>query len=380
MNVLVVNPGSTSTKLAFFEGEKELWLENLSYSKDRLKPFHHIADQLEMRLEDIKKLLSEKGLALTKEENAGKSAAPGSSALKIDAIAARGGLIMPIKGGTYLVDDSLLEELTNNTFSEHASNLGGQIAYRLGKELNVPAFVTDPVTVDEMHPEAKLCGIKGIERYPLWHALNQKAVVRALAEELGKKPEDLNVIVCHMGGGVSVGAHEGGVTVDVNNSLDGEGPMSAERSGTMQNIALLKMMQDENLGPKEIRDRLVGGGGFVSHLGTNDLREAKRMADEGDEYAALVIKTFIYQCSKEIAALSAVLYGRVDAIILTGGMAYSDFVCEGIKERVSFLAPVYIYPGEKEMEALALGALRVLSGDESARHFETSGKKYSIID
>ncbi len=350
--ILVINPGSTSTKIAVFMNGNKILEENIKHNEEELAPFARVADQFQFRLDLILRVLEEQHIALA----------------ELAAIAARGGLLKPIPGGTYLVNEAMCEDL-RTTKNEHASNLGAMIAFELGKTLDICGYIVDPVVVDEMEPLAKLSGLKGYDRRALWHPLNQKAVARKMGKILGREYSELNCIVAHLGGGVTVAAHRKGRAIDVNNGLIGDGPFSPERAGGLPVEVLLTLACDENKSRKEIEKSLVGKGGLVSYLKTNDARVAEKMAQEDDE-ARLVFEGMAYQISKEIAALAAVLCGDVDAIVLTGGMAYSKMLTGWIKERVAFIAPVYLFPGEEEMEALSDGVVRVLDGKEKALIYE----------
>lgn len=362
--ILVINPGSTSTKVALYESGKVLWKEEIKYTKDEINQFPHIADQRFMRREGLGKLLEGKGV----------------NPAELWALCSRGPDIYPIGGGTYAVDGEMMDELMTNPYIEHACNLGAMMTWPLSQKYHIPAFIVDPGLVDEMIPEAKLTGVKGVVRRSQWHALSQRAIYHRVAESLGKSVSETNCVICHMGGGLSVGAHRAGKSIDVNNCLDGDGPMSANRAGAVPNIDILEMAFDQHLSKKEIWGRLVGSGGLVSHLGTENLIEIERRIADGDDYAKLVLDAMIYQISKEIGGLCTALKGQVDAIALTGGMAYSDYMVGGIKECVGFLAPVQVYPGECEMEALYEGARRVMEGVEQPVYFKKSGKKYRLID
>ncbi len=347
--ILVINPGSTSTKIAVFKDKNKILEESLKHTEEELAPFKRVADQYGFRMALIKEILLTQHIELS----------------QLRAIAARGGLLKPLpSGGTYLVGEAMCAELTE-TKNEHASNLGALIGYQLGKELGIPAYVVDPVVVDELQPLARLSGLKGYDRRSIWHPLNQKAVARKAAALMGKEYSEINCIVAHLGGGVTVAAHQQGRAVDVNNGLMGEGPFSPERAGGLPNEILLDMAFDEGRSRSEIEKSLVGKGGCVSYLGTNDAREVEDLAGS-DQEARLVYEAMGYQISKEIASLGAVFNGQVDAVILTGGMAYSKMLTTWIRERVSYLAPVFLYPGEEEMEALADGVKRVLNGREEA--------------
>ncbi len=351
---LVINPGSTSTKLGIFENETMQLEEVVRYSKGEIDKYDSIVDQKEMRLAKIEQILEERNLDVQ----------------SFDAIVGRGGLVEPIESGVYRVNDRMLHDLINSTAASHASSLGGIIAAELGKKINKPAYVVDPIVVDEMDPYAKLTGMPGIERRSVFHALNQKAVARRCAKEMGKKYEDCRFIVAHMGGGITVGAHRYGRVIDVNDGIAGEGPFTPERSGGIPAEPLIRMCFSGAYTEKELIDRVTRRGGMSAYLGTHDLRACERLIKEGDDYAMLVLESMAYQVSKEIGAMVAVLEGRVDGIVLTGGLAYSNRFTGAIKNRVSLIAPVYVYPGEDELKALAEGALRVLRGEEKAKEYD----------
>ena len=355
MKILALNPGSTSTKVALFEDHTELWSETQRYDTDVIGRFSGVMEQEEFRLEEIRKCL----------------AAHGATVADLDAVVGRGGLLKPIESGTYEVSDKMLEDLRACTWGEHASNLGAPLAVRLADEGGCgKAYIVDPVVVDEMCPLARYSGLPEIERRSIFHALNQKAVARRAAVELGKPYAECNLVVAHMGGGVSVGAHEKGRVIDVNNALDGDGPFSPERAGSLPVGGLVKLAFSGKYELPQLLKMLTGKGGLVAHLGTNDLREVARRMDDGDEKARLLFEALAYRMAKEIGASAAALSGEVDAIILTGGLAYNERFTKLIRDRVAFIAPVKIYPGEDEMQALVEGALRVLNGSEEARRYE----------
>ena len=296
--------------------------------------------------------------------------AKGVSPKEFTAVVGRGGLMKPIKSGVYRVNAAMLEDLRSMKYGAHASNLGAPLTARFAAEGGVPAFIADPIVVDELADEARFSGLPEMPRVSIFHALNQKAVARRAASELGKNMPDCNLIVAHMGGGISVGAHEHGRVIDVNNSLDGEGPMSPERSGSLPVGELVAMCFSGKYTIDEVQKMINGQGGLVAHLGTNDIREVEKRIADGDAVATLVFEAMALQVAKEIGRCAAVLKGKVDAVVLTGGLAYSDKLCGRIASMVSFIAPVLCYPGEDEMEALAHGALRVLRGEEAAQEYE----------
>lgn len=355
MLLLAINPGSTSTKIGLFEDDKQLWEDTQRYDTDVIGKFSSIAEQEDFRLEEIKKVLSEKGLKIT----------------DLDCVVGRGGLLHPIPGGTYKVNQGMMEDLTSARYGSHASNLGGPLALRLSKEAGSPdnAFIVDPVVVDELMDEARLSGLPEIERRSIFHALNQKAIARRAASDIGKPYEELSLVVAHMGGGISVGAHLKGRIIDVNNALDGDGPFSPERSGALPTGGLAKLCFSGSVTLEEMRKKINGKGGLVAHLGTNDLREVERRRNSGDEHADLVFRSLAYQVSKEIGSRSVALEGKVDGVVLTGGLAYSEQFVKEITKYVSFIAPVMVYSGEDELKALAQGALRVMSGQEEGKEY-----------
>lgn len=349
MNVLAINPGSTSTKVAAYKNETCLWNQGIEHPSSEINAFACVGDQYKYRIAIIIKMLEEKGVQLE----------------YFDAIVGRGGLLNPLEGGTYLVDEDLVRTLHNAPGGEHASNLGGIIAYHLGRSINIPVYIVDPVTVDEMEPVARLSGLPELSRLSQSHALNMKAVARKVAREMGKSYQELNLIVAHLGGGISVAPHRNGKMIDVNNA-NNEGPYSIERCGTLPAYQLVKLCYSGKYSEKEVITKINKEGGLFAYLGTKDGRVAEERMNAGDPQAKLVLEGMCYQVAKEIGAMSTVLEGKVDYIVLTGGLAHSEYITGEITRRVSFISPVLIVPGEEEMEALAFGALRVLKGEENA--------------
>ncbi|MCB8815964.1 butyrate kinase [Desulfosporosinus shakirovi] len=349
MKVLAINPGSTSTKIAVYENKTCLWKSGIDHPASEIQTFSHVSDQYEYRIEHILKLLKEKGIPVE----------------SFDGIVGRGGMLKPLVGGTYLVDQYLVDSLKNATSGEHASNLGGIIAFHLGQRINVPVYIVDPVSVDEMEPVARFSGFPELARLSQSHALNMKAVARKASRMLGKAYHEANLIVAHLGGGISVSPHRKGKMIDVNNA-NNEGPYSVERCGTLPCSQLVKLCYSGKYSEKEMNTKILKEGGLFAYLGTKDAREVEKRMDEGDSYAKLVLEGLCYQVAKEIGAMATVLAGEVDQIVLTGGLAYSEFITREIIRRVSFISSVTVIPGEEEMEALALGALRVLNGEEQA--------------
>ena len=351
--LLIINPGSTSTKISIFEGEKEILKETLSHSSEDLLEFKTISDQKDFRTDMILKILNDRNVEIK----------------LLDAIVGRGGLLKPIVSGTYYVNGNMLKDLKENVQGEHASNLGAIIANKIASSISKPAFIVDPVVVDELEDIARLSGIPELPRKSIFHALNQKAVAKRYAQENSKNYEDINVIVAHMGGGVSVGAHKNGKIIDVNNALDGEGAFSPERSGGIPSGDLARLCFSGKYTLEEVLKKITGKGGFVAYLDTNDARIVENAMLEGDSKAKLVHDAMGYQVAKDIGAASTVLKGKVDAIIITGGMAYGKPIVDLISKKVGFIAPIVVYPGEDEMLALAQGAIRVLKGEEEAKEY-----------
>ena len=349
--LLIINPGSTSTKIGVYEDEKEIFVETLRHSSDEIAKYDSIFEQKEFRKSVIMNVLKENNFDVN----------------TLDAVVGRGGMLKPIPGGTYEVNESLLNDLKVGVQGEHASNLGGILANEIAKEVGGRAFIVDPVVVDELEPVARISGVPELPRKSKFHALNQKAVAKRFGKESKIGYDNLNLIVVHMGGGVSVGAHKNGKVIDVNNALDGDGPFSPERSGAVPVGDLIKMCFSGEYTQEEVYKKIVGKGGYVAYLNTNDARDVLREKEEGNKFAELIYNAFIYQVSKSIGEMATVLKGKVDSIILTGGIAYSPIVVSDIKERVEWISNVAVYPGEDELLALAQGAIRVLGGEEEAK-------------
>ena len=352
--LLIINPGSTSTKIGVYEGEKEVLEETLRHSAEEILKYDTIFDQLDFRKEVILKVLKEKGIDIN----------------ELDAVVGRGGMLKPIEGGTYEVNEAMVEDLKVGVQGPHASNLGGILSNEIAKEIGKRAFIVDPVVVDEMEDVARLSGVPELPRKSKFHALNQKAVAKRYAKEHNTSYEDVNLIVVHMGGGVSVGAHKKGRVIDVNNALDGDGPFSPERAGGVPSGELLEMCFSGKYSKEEVYKKLVGKGGFVAYANTNDARDLIKLSQEGDEKGSLIFNAFIYQIAKEIGSMAVVLDGEVNAIVLTGGIAYSDYVTNAINKKVKWIAPMVVYGGEDELLALAQGAIRVLDGVEEAKVYK----------
>ncbi|MDO4565502.1 MAG: butyrate kinase [Clostridia bacterium] len=345
MRILVINPGATSTKIAVFDDEREIFRKTIEHSTEELAPFLRIVEQKDYRKELIERALVENGFDL----------------LEFSAISCRGGLLKHIPSGAYRVDDKVLFDAYNNSYGEHASNLGVILGKELADKAGIDAYFVDPVSVDEMDDIARVSGLRGMERESYFHALNQKGAARKAAGLIGKSYEELNLIVVHMGGGVSVAAHKKGRVVDVFNVLD-EGSFSMNRGGSLPVQALINLCFSGK-SKQEIKSLVRSEAGVCSYLGTHDFREVERRAFSGDKEARLIFDAIVYQHCKDIGAMAAVLQFRVDAIVFTGGMAYSRAFIESLREYVSKLADIYVIPGETEMESLALGALRALRGE-----------------
>lgn len=348
---LIINPGSTSTKIGVFEDETLLFEETLRHSTEEISQYATIFDQKDFRKKIITDLLKEKNFDIN----------------SLNMIVGRGGMLKPIPGGTYAVTDDLLEDLKVGVQGQHASNLGGILAREIGDSIGVPSYIVDPVVVDELSPAARYSGMAEIPRGSIFHALNQKAVAKRYAAEIGKPYESLRLIVVHMGGGVSVGAHEDGKVVDVFSAFDGDGAFSPERAGGVPCGALVKLCFSGKYTEKEIYAKLIGKGGFNAYCGTNDMRDVEKMVQDGDKKAEEVREAFITQVAKDIGSMACVLKGRVDQILVTGGIAYDKVVVAGLKEKAEWIAPMTVYPGEDELTALAQGGLRVLRGEEELK-------------
>ena len=346
MKILTINPGSTSTKFALYDNLQKVGSETIRHSVEELAPLTCIADQFEFRRNMVLKVLEENNVPLD-----------------FDAVVGRGGLVKPIPGGVYRVNEQMIQELTD-TPRQHASNLGCRLAHDIASRIDgCVALIADPVTVDELDDIARISGAPEMPHYATWHALNQRAIARRFATDQGKKYDELNLIIAHLGGGISVGAHRQGKCVDVNNALDGDGPISPERAGSLLSGSLVDMCFSGKYTRAEMKKRLCGNAGLAAHLGSTDMIEIERWIEEGNEKARLVVDAMSYQVAKSIGALAAALAGKVDAILLTGGVAYSDYVVPRVIERVQFIAPVHVYAGEDEMLALAQNGQAALQGD-----------------
>jgi len=358
LRILVINPGSTSTAIALFEDDKLLDKETIRHSSEELSKYKKIFDQHEFREKVIINFLKKKNIDIN----------------SLDVIVGRGGVLKPVKSGAYKINKLMLEDLKERTRVEHASNLGAVIAYDLAQKIGAPSFIVDSVAVDELEPVARISGMSDIERESLCHVLSIKVTARRIAQELGKSYKELDLIVVHLGGGISVSAHRKGRMIDVNNA-SAEGPFTPERTGGLPSVELVKLCYSQKYTLREMLKKLIGKGGLVDYLGTNNLLEIEERIIKGDKKAELLYRAMAYQVAKEIAAMAAVLKGKVNAIVIAGngardkGALGKTFV-NWIKERVNFIAPITVYPGTDEMKALALGAVRVLKGEEKALEYK----------
>lgn len=351
--ILVINPGSTSTKVALYKDEQPLFDEEIRHEHAELSQYPDIISQRDYREKLILQCLEKNGYELE----------------QITSIIARGGALRPIPSGTYRINSRMLSDLEKCTYGVHASNLGALLAWKIAQTINVKAYIVDPITVCEMDEIATVSGIPEIKRESIFHALNHKAVARMAAEKLGKPYEECRLIVVHLGGGISVGAHRDGRVIDVNNALNGDGPFAPTRCGSVPEWSLLKLALAGKYGEHEFRQKVMTGGGISAYLGTSDIREVKHLIEAGDRRARLVYDAMAYQVAKEIGSCSAVLEGKVDAIVITGGLARDDEFVELISRRVSFIADIMVFPGSDEMRALAMGAVRVANGREEVKEY-----------
>ncbi|MBF2466480.1 butyrate kinase [Listeria welshimeri] len=350
-DVLTINPGSTSTKLAVYQGDKVLFEETVRHTMQEFANFNNVQEQFDFRWQVLRRVIDAFGYDVN----------------NLDAVVGRGGLLRPVAGGTYMVTEKMLADLKTNKYGEHASNLGAMLAKKLADTLDIPSFIVDPVVVDEMLPIARFSGNELIARKSIFHALNHKAAGRKIAKKLGSDYEKLNFVIAHLGGGISVAAHRQGKAVDVNNALDGDGPFSPERSGSLPMNDFLEACFSGKWNKRELHDLIIGRGGMISYLGTNSMLEVEAKVKAGDEKAIQAFDAMAYQVSKEIGACSTVLHGKIDAIILTGGLARSDLFTSKIIEQTNWIASVIIEPGEDELEALNSGVQRVLAGLEKEK-------------
>ena len=353
MKILIVNPGSTSTKIGLFEDETPIFEKVLRHTIEELDVYEKIGDQYDFRMQIIMDALDEAGVA----------------ADELSAVCGMGGLVKPIAGGTYYVNDVMAADLQNGVQGEHASNLGGLIAKAIGDKIGAPAFIVDPVVVDEFIDISYISGHPAIKRRSIFHALNQKATARKYCKEIGKAYNEVNLVVVHMGGGISVSCHNMGRVIDSNNALDGCGPFTPERSGGLPVGDLAAHCFSGEYSHADIKTMIKGKGGMVAYFGTNSLIELEEKAKTDDE-VKLIIDAMALQIGKEIASQAVAVCGKIDAVLLTGGIAYSDYITNEITRRVKFIAPVKRYPGEDELAALNAGALRVMRGEEEGKIYK----------
>ncbi len=356
MKIFAINPGATSTKIALYENCTELWSESILYSQEELSKYNDPLEEENFRYEDILKALRSHNVNLP----------------ELDAVVGRGGLLHPLTGGAWVINDAMIADLRSGKYGIHSSSLGAILALRLERESgdNKPAYIVDPVCVDEMPPVAHISGIPDMPRKAIFHALNQRAVAYRIAERMGRPMDQCRFIVVHMGSGITVGAHCEGRVIDVNDALGGYGPMSPERAGTVHAIDIIKRCFSGKYTEAEMKKMIVGNGGLSAHLGTNDLKKIIDRINSGDEKAKLIVDALAYQIACEIGHRSVALLGKVDAIILTGGLAHSSYLCKLVEDRVSWIADIVRVPGEEELKALAEGVHRVLSGKEKANIYE----------
>ena len=362
--VLAINPGSTSTKVAVFKGEEKLFSENVSHAAEELAKFKEISDQLQFRYEMIKGMLEEQKIDVS----------------DLDAVVGRGGGLMASEGGVYGINDVLFDHAVRGANGvQHPAQLGPQIAKLFADACGCPAFVVNPPDTDELIPEARMTGIKGVLRHVHTHALNQKETAIVHSKKMGVKYEDMNYVVCHIGGGTSITAHQHGKMIDGNDIVGGDGPMTPTRSGSVPVAELVDYIFENNLDKKAAKALATKTGGFVNLLGTSDALEVFNKAEAGDEFAKLVWDAMVYQCIKQVGAMAAAMHGKVDAILMGGGMVHNKDLVAKVTEACSFIAPVYAYPGEFEMEAMASGAARVLDGEEELKTY-TGELNYNVKD
>ena len=352
--VLAINPGSTSTKVGVYEGWNMLYEGTVRHSQEELSKFETIHDQKDMRMELVEKLIEENGYKLS----------------EMDAFVGRGGIVRPLKSGVYTINEKLMDDLKNLPSAQrHASMLGGVIARAFGDAYGKPSFIVDPVTVDERDEIAKITGLPQIKRDCIFHCLNQKSACRYHCRLNGLKYEEINAVVAHLGGGISVAAHRKGVIVDVTDAMSGEGPFTPERCGAIPAKLLADLIYDYGYSREQINKLIAGKGGLMAYFNTNSAIDVEKMIAAGDEHAKLIYEAMAYNIAKNMGAMAAVLKGEVDAVIITGGMAYSKMLTEYITEHTKFIAPVFVYPGEGELSALAAGAMRVLNGEEEPKEY-----------
>ena len=352
MQILAINPGSTSTKIAVYDDEKPILLRTIRHSAEELSKFEDVIYEFPFRKQLVIDELKRNDIPL-----------------QFDAVIGRGGLVKPIAGGTYEINQTMLDDTHSGiAMHNHACNLGCLIAYDIARDIpNCRSFIADPGVVDELNDYARISGSPLMNRICIWHALNQRAIAKRFAREIGRRYDDMNLIICHLGGGISIAAHDHGRAVDANNALDGEGPFSPERAGSLPAADLIRLCFSGKYTEAQLLKRVAGQAGLTAHLGSNDMRAIEKRISEGDQHAKVIVDAMIYHVAKNIVAEGAVLCGDINAILLTGGLARSEYIITNLRRRIDFLAPVYCYPGEDEMEALAMNALEVLRGRQEAK-------------
>ena len=352
MQILAINPGSTSTKIAVYDDEKPILLRTIRHTAEELSKFEDVIYEFPFRKQLVIDELKRQDIPL-----------------QFDAVIGRGGLVKPIAGGTYEINQAMLDDTHSGiAMHNHACNLGCLIAYDIAKDIpGCRSFIADPGVVDELNDYARISGSPLMNRICIWHALNQRAIAKRFAKEIGRRYDDMSLIICHLGGGISIAAHDHGRAVDANNAFDGEAPFSPERAGSLPATDLIRLCFSGKYTEAQLLKRVAGQAGLTAHLGSNDMRAIEKRISEGDEHAKLIVDAMIYHVAKNIVAEGAVLCGKIDAILLTGGLARSEYIITGLRRRIDFLAPVYCYPGEDEMEALAMNALEVLRGRQEAK-------------
>lgn len=350
--ILAINPGSTSTKISLANDDQPIFMADITHTQEQLKPFKRISDQYHFRKQVVINELEKRNIPLD-----------------FDAVIGRGGLAKPVSSGVFTITEKMIID-QQQAIHQHACDLGCMIADEIAREIpGCRSFIADPGVVDEMEPEAHISGSPLMPRMSIWHALNQKAIGRRFAKDMETSYEKLNLIICHLGGGISIAAHDHGRAIDANNALDGEGPFSPERAGTLPAADLIHLCFSGKYTEEQLLKKVSGQAGLMAHLGTNDLKEVMTWIKAGDKHAEAIVSAMIWHIAKNIVAEGAVLYGKVDAILLTGGMARSEYIIDRLKRRISFLAPVYVYPGQDEMQALTENALAVLRGERLAQDY-----------
>jgi butyrate kinase len=352
-HILAINVGSTSTKVAFYRDSERLVQESITYSAVDLSRYEGLGDQLPLRAEGLRKFIEKNAIDMS----------------KVDLVISRGGLGKPGPAGAYSIDERMCDDLMQGRYGKHPSALGPAMALGLTRQYGMPAVVIDPPSTDEFQPLARVSGLPEIERKSAFHALNQKAAARKAARQMNKRYEDVNFVVAHLGGGITIGAHEKGIVIDCTHGLN-EGPFTPERAGALPTQDLLDLAQSERVSPKDLSKKLVGQGGLAAYLGTSNAVEVEAAIRKGDAKTERIYQAMAYQIAKDIGAMAAVLGGKVDGVVLTGGLAHSEMLTGWIRQRTEFIASVFIFPGEDEMEAMAEGSLRILRGEEKPREYQ----------